>query len=279
MVTLKEISHASYAPVMADVTKAEKLTAKEKYFEITLPGGADLGHTPGQFVECSVLGVGEAPISISSSPTKKGAFDLVVREVGNVSAAMHKLNAGDKLGIRGPYGTGFDVEALKGKDVVIIGGGIGLVPLRSLINYVIDNRKDYGRLVILYGTRNPSEILFKPEIEMWKSNPDIEFHMTVDRGDADWKGNVGVITTLIPPMTFDLPNTVAAICGPPIMYKFVIMSLRSKHFANDQILVSLERHMKCGLGKCGHCQINNFYVCQEGPVFNYSRIFDVKEAI
>ncbi len=279
MLNAKPVPHTSYFPVMSEIVRTERLTEKEMLFEIRLPNGAELNHQPGQFVEVSILGIGEAPISVSSSPTRSGTFELVVREVGNVTHALHQLQPGDKVGIRGPFGKGFPVDEYKGKDVLIIGGGIGLVPLRSLIQYVIDNRSDFGRLIILYGTRNPSEILFKPEIEQWQDDPNVEFHMTVDRADEDWKGNVGVITTLIPPLQLDLDNTIAAVCGPPIMYKFVIMALRSKHMANEQIWVSLERRMKCGLGKCGHCQINGLYVCQDGPVFNYAKIYDVKEAI
>ncbi len=187
------------------------------------------------------------------------------------------MKAGDKVGIRGPFGKGFDVNELKGKDIVYIGGGIGMVPLRSLVNYTIENKKDYGRLIMLYGAKSPSELLFKDEIPYWEKNT--EYHATVDRGDKDWKGNVGVITTLIPPLKLDLKKTVAVVVGPPIMYKFAIMALNSKGFADEQIIVSLERRMKCGLGKCGHCQINHTYVCQDGPVFNYAKIRDMEEAI
>jgi sulfhydrogenase subunit gamma (sulfur reductase) len=275
----KTVPHTQYLPQMATIVRTEKMTAKEKYFEIRLPGGADLGHKSGQFVEVSLFGIGEAPISVSSSPTKKGAFDLVVREVGNVTKALHGLEAGAKIGIRGPYGNGFDMNSFKGKDVLVVGGGIGLVPLRSVINYVLDKRSDFGKLTVLYGTRNPSEILFKDEIKQWESRKDMDFRMTVDRGDTSWKGNVGVITTLLPPLSIDLGKTEVVVCGPPVMYKFVIMSLQSKQISNEKIWVSLERKMKCGLGKCGHCQINHLYVCQDGPVFNYHQVYDVKEAI
>ena len=276
---LKTIPHKDYYPELGEIVRAESMTAKEKYFMIKLPGGRDLGHKPGQFVEVSLAGIGEAPISVSSSPTRKGMFELVVREVGNVTNALHNLPVGSKVGIRGPFGNGFDMSLFKGKDVLVVGGGIGLVPLRSSIQYIIDNKADFGKMTILYGTRNPSEILFKDEIEEWKKTKGVDFRMTVDRGDASWKGNVGVITTLIPPLELNLANTVAVICGPPIMYKFVIMALQSKQLPNEQIYMSLERRMKCGLGKCGHCQINNVYVCQEGPVFNYGGIQNLKEAI
>lgn len=268
-----------YSVTICDIIDAKKLTEKEKFFRIALPGGKDLGHQPGQFVQVSIFGVGEAPISVCSSPTQRGYFDLTVREVGMLTEKMHELEAGDKIGIRGPFGKGFDVDSFKRKDILVIGGGIGIVPLRSLINYIIDKREDYNRLIILYGAKSPSELLFRDELKVWEDREDIEYHITVDRGDKNWKGHVGVITTLIPPLELDLDNTIAAVVGPPIMYKFVLMALRSKNLADRNIYMSLERRMKCGVGKCGHCQINNVYVCQDGPVFNYEDIRDLEEAI
>ena len=270
--------HGAFKPVPGRIVRTEQMTELEKLFEIQLPSGP-LGHRAGQFVEVSLLGIGEAPISVSSGADRGPNFELVVRKAGNVTAALHRLGAGSIVGIRGPYGHGFDMEAMKGQDILVVGGGIGLVPLRSAIHHVLDHRQDYGRLVILYGSKSPSDILFKSEIEEWKNRSDVEFHMTVDRADESWKGNVGVITTLVPPLDLDLDKTLALVCGPPVMYKFVIMALRSKGLTNDQIFLSLERHMKCGLGKCGHCQINHLYVCQDGPVFRYSDIHDVKEAL
>ncbi len=270
-----------YLPVVSDLVRVEKLTELETFFEVKLPGGRDLNHEPGQFVEVSIFGVGEAPISVSSSPLKKGSFEMVVRRVGNVTNAMHKLKAGDKIGIRGPFGHGFNLDEFKGRDVVIVAGGIGLVPLRSLINTILDpsQRKDYGRLIILYGAKTENEFLFRDELKMWEEREDVELKITVDRKTPNWNGHVGVITTLIPDVKLNLKNTVVAVCGPPVMYKFVILSLQAKGLKDNQIYVSLERKMKCGVGKCGHCQINNIYVCQEGPVFNYEKIKDLKEAI
>ena len=270
-----------YLPVVSDLVRVEKLTKLETFFEVKLPGGRDLNHEPGQFVEVSIFGIGEAPISVSSSPLKKGSFEMVVRRVGNVTNAMHRLKEGDKIGIRGPFGHGFNLDEFKGKDVVIIAGGIGLVPLRSLINTIIDpsQRKEYGRLIILYGAKTDEEFLFRDELKIWEERDDIELKITVDRKTPNWNGHVGVITTLIPDVKLNLKNTVVAVCGPPVMYKFVILSLQAKGLKDNQIYVSLERKMKCGVGKCGHCQINNIYVCQEGPVFNYEKIKDLKEAI
>ena len=270
-----------YVPEIAELVRVEKMSALERLFEVRLPGGRDLGHQPGQFVQVSLLGIGEAPISVSSSPLAKGTFELVVRDVGNLTSALHTLKAGDRIGIRGPFGKGFDVEQFLGKDVIFVAGGIGLPPLRSVINTMIHpgRRGDFGRVIVLYGTRSPAEFIFNEERASWEKSRSLEYHVTVDRAAPEWKGHVGVITTLIPDLKLDVPNTVAAICGPPVMYKFAILALRSKGLRDEQIYVSLERKMKCGVGKCGHCQINNVYVCQEGPVFNYGKIKDLKEAI
>jgi sulfite reductase subunit B len=268
-----------YYPKMSEIVKVESLTSLEKKFEISLPNNCILAHKPGQFVEVSIFGYGEAPISICSSPTKMPNFELTVRKAGKLTEKMHSLKEGSKLGIRGPYGNGFDVKKFEGKDILFICGGIGLAPLKSLIDYSLDNRKKYRRIIILYGTKSPVEILFKKDIKMWQESKEIEFHVTVDRPDEYWKGNIGVITTLIPSIELELNNTVAAIVGPPIMYKFVIMALKGKRMPDENIYLSLERRMKCGVGKCGHCQINNIYVCQDGPVFHYPYVKQLEEAI
>ncbi len=268
-----------YLPSLAQLVRVEQLTKMEKLFEVKFQDGRDLGHQPGQFVEVSLFGIGEAPISVSSSPTKKGSFELGVRAVGNVTRALHGLEAGATLGIRGPFGQGFPVEEMKGKDILFVAGGIGLVPLRSLINYVLDNRRDFGRVLVLFGAKTPSEQLFLDELSKWRQSKEMEYFETVDRSDGQWKGNVGVITTLFPKIAVDPGKTVAVIVGPPIMYRFAILEAQVKGIPDDQIIVSLERRMKCGVGKCGHCQINDLYVCQEGPVFRYTKIKDLKEAI
>ncbi len=269
-----------YIPSPARVAKVEPLTALEKLFTIELPWGQSLGHEPGQFVEVSLLGIGEAPISISSSPSRSnGAFELCVRKVGDVTAAMHKLEAGATIGVRGPFGHGFQIDKMRGKDILFAPGGLGLAPARSLINQVLDERGSFGRVIILYGARNPSELLFKDELEVWSARSDIEFHVTVDRPDPTWTGNVGVITTLFKKVHVNPRNTVAVTVGPPIMYRFVLMELLGKGIPETQIWMSLERRMKCGVGKCGHCQINNLYCCQQGPAFTYAQIKGIEEAI
>lgn len=269
-----------FMPVAAKVTKVEPLTALERVFTIQLPAGMSLDHRPGQFVEVSLLGTGEAPISISSSPSRSnGSFELCVRKVGDVTQAIHRLQPGDLVGVRGPFGNGFPYEKFRGKDILFAPGGLGLAPLRSLINQVLDERALYGKVVILYGARSPSELLFKDELEAWGRRHDIELRLTVDRGDENWKGHVGVITTLFREVSFHARNTVAITCGPPVMYRFVLMELLGKGISEGNIYLSLERRMKCGIGKCGHCQINNVYACQSGPVFSYSAIKGLEEAL
>lgn len=268
-----------YLPLPATVKKARMMNGTEIYLHLQMDG-EPLKYLPGQFVEVSIAGLGEVPISISSSPTKKDGFELVIRRIGNVTNAIHKLKAGDKVGIRGPLGKGcYPLEETKGKDLVFICGGIGLVPQRSFINYVLANRSDYGKVTVLMGTKCRSQRFFHSEIDAWKISKDIEFIESIDEADDCWNGNVGVVTTLIPSIESDLDKSIILICGPPIMYKFVLMALAEDKVPHEQIYVNLERKMKCGVGKCGHCQINDKYVCVDGPVFRYDELGSVPEAI
>jgi len=268
-----------YTPRPAELVKVETLTPNEKVFNFRLTDGTELGHRPGQFVEISVDGIGEAPISISSSPTREGGFQLAIRNVGSVTNSLHNLEKGTIVGIRGPFGNGFPVESLEDKDILLIAGGIGLFPLRSLIQYITDRRELFNKVTLLFGARSPLERLFLDELDTWKNSPDIEYLETVDRGDKNWKGNVGVITTLIPKVDIDPRKTMAVVVGPPIMYRFVIGELKKRDIPDENIVMSLERRMKCGVGKCGHCQINGVYVCQEGPVFNLAQLRNLREAV
>lgn len=269
-----------YIPSPAKIVKVTRITALEKLFTVELPQGQSLGHKPGQFVEVSLLGIGEAPISISSSPSRSnGTFELCVRKVGDVTTAMHNLGEGATIGVRGPFGTGFPLDKFKGRDILVAAGGLSLAPVRSVINQVFDERGSYGRFIILYGAKTPSDLLFTDELEQWAKRDDVEVLVTVDRGDATWKGNVGVITTLFPKISINPRNTIAVTEGPPVMYRFVLMELLGKGIPEGQIWLSLERRMKCGVGKCGHCQINGLYCCQQGPSFSYAQIKGVEEAL
>jgi len=261
------------------VVAAKMLSEKEKWFRVVLAGDRPLGHKPGQFVEVSVFGVGEAPISICSSPTQEGSFEMCVRNAGSVTNRMHQMEVGAPIAIRGPYGNGFDMEAMKGKDVLFVAGGLGMAPARGVIKYVLDRRRDFGKVTILYGAKFPKELLFKEDTAEWAARPDCEFHVTVDRPDETWTGNKGVITTLFKKVKVDPANTYAVIIGPPVMYKYAILEALSMRIPEARILCSLERRMKCGVGKCGHCQIGNVYCCKDGPVFSYAQIKRLREGI
>ena len=209
-----------------------------------------------------------------------GSFELVVRKVGSLTNALHALTPGGKVGIRGPFGTSFPVDgAMLGKDILFVCGGIGLVPVRSAILHVLNNRDCYRSVTIIVGTKTPAERLFIEEIAGWQKRDNVKFYETVDRADRSWKGHVGVVTNLIPSLVIDWQKAVAVICGPPVMYKFVIIELNKMGLKDHSIYLSLERHMKCGVGKCGHCQVNHLYMCQDGPVVRYADIAKVREAI
>jgi sulfhydrogenase subunit gamma (sulfur reductase) len=268
-----------YLPQLASVKAISQMNTTEKYLRLMMDD-EPFDFIPGQFVEISLAGIGEAPITISSSPTDTDGFELVVRKIGNVSGAIHRLKTGDKVGIRGPLGGGvYPVEEAKGRNVVFICGGIGLVPQRSFINYVLDNRSDYGDVAVLQGTKSYDLRLFTSEIDAWSKRGDVQMLETLDEGCPQWQGNVGVVTKLIPKVQTDLASAMILVCGPPIMYKFVLMALADKKVPRESIFLNLERKMKCGVGKCGHCQINNVYVCMSGPVFRYSDLASLPEAI
>lgn len=267
-------------PSTATVTGIRQLTNKEKLFTIRLNTGQGLGHRPCQFVFMSLYGVGEAPISISSSPLdSEDAFELCIRSVGDLTDAIHRLSVNDRIGIRGPYGNGFPMGRIDGKDLLIVAGGLGLAPLRSLINYCHRTRNRYGRVIILVGAKRPKDLLFKEEIIKWEDDLSLEVHITVDIADPPWDRHVGVITELFRYVDIDPTNAIAAVVGPPIMYRFVISELFQKGFFEGNIYLSLERRMRCGIGKCGHCQINGIYVCQNGPVFSYREAKKLQEAL
>lgn len=268
-----------YMPTPARIVDVQPMTAHEKLFNLVLPSGFHLDHRPGQFVELSVLGVGEAPISVCSSPTRSnGHFELCVRSVGKVTDAVHRLSPGQMVGIRGPFGRSFPIERFYGRDVLFVAGGLGLAPLRSLIDEVIDKRGMFGRVIVLYGARTPSDMLFPNDLARWASRPDVEVHITVDRPDERWVGNVGVITTLFKKIEYQGRNMVAAIVGPPVMYKFVLRDLLAHGLAEANIWMSFERQMKCAVGKCGHCQMHHIYTCQDGPIFSYHEVKHLEEA-
>ncbi|HEY5506579.1 MAG TPA: FAD/NAD(P)-binding protein [Coriobacteriia bacterium] len=271
-----------YRPHPARITSIIDLTPMERLFELRLIDDAAreaFSFDAGQFVELSIFGVGEAPISISSAPSKQGFIELCVRNAGDVTGALHRKKCGDIVGLRGPFGRGFPFAEMKGHDVLLVAGGLGIAPLKSLINHIHDDRHDFGKVTILYGSRTPSEILFRNQFEMWRHRDDFDLMLTVDTPDEGWDGDVGLVTKLFDTIDVDPRNTFGAICGPPVMYRHVIAEMRKKAMDVDHIYVSFERRMRCGIGKCGHCGVGHQYACIDGPVFNFWEAMNLQEAI
>jgi NAD(P)H-flavin reductase len=256
------------------ITRTQKDTHDTFTIELE-PSKNGFNFTPGQFNMLYMFGVGEVPISISGDPSDKNTLTHTIRAVGSVTRAMQKLKKGDFVGVRGPIGTPWPVEESIGSDVVIIAGGIGLAPLRPSIYHILSNREKYGKVVLLYGTRTPNDILYRKELERWRARFDMEVLVTVDRAASDWKGNVGVVTTLIPRSHFDPLNTVAMVCGPEIMMRFSVQDLLKRGVLVENIYVSMERNMKCGIGFCGHCQCGSTFICKDGPVYPYNSVKDI----
>ena len=228
----------------------------------------------GQFAEYSVFGVGEAPFCISSSPTRKDHLEFAMQRVGKVTNALHRLGVGAEIGLRGPYGNSFPLDVLQGKNLVFVAGGIGLAPLRSLIWNVVDNRGKYGKIDIVYGARSPVDLCFKYDLDAWEKDGSIGMVTTIDREHPDWTGTVGLVPKVLEEVGPSPDNAVAIVCGPPIMIRFTFPSLAKLGFTPEQMITTLEKRMKCGIGKCGRCNIGNLYVCRDGPVFSYAQIKD-----
>ncbi|MCX8123168.1 MAG: FAD/NAD(P)-binding protein [Spirochaetes bacterium] len=232
----------------------------------------------GQFIMCTVFGAGEFAVSLPPSP-ENDRFHITVRRIGKVTYALHDLQVGDKVGIRGPFGNGFPFEEIKGKNVIYVAGGIGLIPLRSSIVHVLQHRKDFGRILLLYGSRSPQDLMYQYMLDQWQKIEGFETFITVDNGTPEWKGNVGIITTLFDKVEIPVENTVAFVCGPPVMFNAVIKELMQRGIKDDMIISTLERHMKCGVGKCQHCAIGRTLVCTDGPVYTYRQIKTLGEQI
>lgn len=235
---------------------------------------------PGQFNMLYAFGLGESAISISSDPAKNNTISHTIHRVGYVTTALSRLKKGDVIGVRGPFGSSWPVEEARGKDVIFVAGGIGLAPLRPAIYHVFKNRKNYGKVTLLYGARTALDMLFRVELEEWEKKHKIEIHTTVDRSDTSWRGNVGVVTNLFSYLTIDPKTTYAMVCGPEIMMKYSIDELKKMGVAKHNTYLSMERNMKCAVGFCGHCQYGSSFICKDGPVFSFSqvkRIFDVEE--
>lgn len=227
---------------------------------------------PGQFSMLWVFGVGELPISLSGDPAQHGQLVYTVRSVGQATHALVSKTTGDTVGVRGPFGTGWPMAAAAGRDVIVVAGGIGLAPLRPVIYEVLGNRSQYGRLVVLYGARSPRELLYRKELASWARHRETQVLTTVDYGGLSWRGHVGVVTTLFKYARLKPSRSIAMVCGPEIMMRFVTRELESHGLSRDDIYLSMERNMKCALGFCGHCQYGPYFICKDGPVFRYEQI-------
>ncbi|MCS7282249.1 MAG: FAD/NAD(P)-binding protein [Anaerolineae bacterium] len=258
-------------PYLGRLVGVRNLATGIKLFQVELlePEGkaAFADYQPGQFAFLSAFGAGEAPFGLASTPARGPYLEFAVNAIGHVTNTLHTLDVGDPVGVRGPLGRGFPMEQLRGRNIVIIGGGIGGAPLRPVIQTILDRREDYGHLTILWAARSPDLLIFTEEFDEWRSAWATEFHVTVDRGDERWRDNVGLITQLLEKVAPSPQNAVAITCGPPIMIHFVFLTLKKLGFSPDQMLTTLEARMHCGIGKCGRCNLGEKFICTDGPVF------------
>ena len=262
-------------PHLATITDIRDLATGIKLFRVRLDDpevSASFDYVPGQFAEVSAFGVGESPFGITSTRERGEEVEFAINRVGTVTEALHRMDVGDKIGIRGPLGNGFPMDEFKGKNIVILGGGIGGAPLRPVINTIIDHRQDYGKLTIFWAARSPDLLVFTDEYDAWRAQPDTELHLTVDHATPDWPHKEGLITTLVEEVAPSPENAISITCGPPIMIKFAMLTLQKLGFRSEQNWVTLEAKMKCGIGKCGRCNLGGVFICTDGPVFCFAEV-------
>ncbi|MGB2631239.1 MAG: FAD/NAD(P)-binding protein [Candidatus Omnitrophota bacterium] len=264
-----------YRPIEAEVLDVitETPTIKTIRFKPKEP----MTFKTGQFVEITIPGVGEAPFTPSSNPESTEVLEVTVMRVGKVTDKIHELKKGDKVGVRGPLGTGYPVDEFEGKEVLVVGGGCGYAPLRSLMYEFFNRSGKFKKLFFRGGCRASKEMLYRSEIHGWHEREDLDLRLTVDVGDEEWKGNVGVVTTIMDGIEMDSAKGIAVVCGPPIMMRFATMKLLELGFKEGNIYLSMEKNMSCGIGKCGHCRIGTYYACKDGPVFTYDKIKNFSE--
>lgn len=264
-------------PMSIEAVTVETEDENIKTFELAFMSkeeGERFAYTPGQFAEISVFGKGEAPFGMASTPTRPGRLEFSVSRIGVVTGALHQMEKGDVVGVRGPLGNGYPLERFKGKDLVLIGGGFGFSTLRSLTNFILEdsNRKDYGDLTVIYGARDPGLLLYKKDLEGWREREDLRLHLTVDKGENGWQGHVGFVPDVTRAVAPSPEHAYAVVCGPPAMIRFTLPVLKELGFGDDRILLSLEMRMKCGIGKCGRCNVGSKYICSDGPVFSHHEL-------
>lgn len=269
-----------YVPYLGRLADIQPLGTGIKLFKVQFEDQTvvrEFTYRPGQFAFVSAFGVGEAPFGITSVSGIDDTVDFAINKVGTVTRALHEMNVGDIVGVRGPMGNWFPLEHIKGKNVIFLGGGIGGAPLRPVITSILHDRDSYGDMTILWAARNPKLLVFTGEYDAWRQAPRTELHLTVDEGDASWAGNVGLITELLQKVKPSPDNAAVIICGPPIMIHFAIIELQKLGFTSEQIITTLEAKMKCGIGKCGRCNMGEKYVCLHGPVFSHAEIKEFLE--
>ncbi len=263
-----------YAFIESEILDVTTETSNIKTF--TLRPRQEIPFRAGQFMDVSVPGIGEAPFTPSSNHNISKELDFTIMNVGRVTRLLHGMEKGAIAGLRGPYGTAYPINDWKSKDVFIVGGGVGLAPLRALLYALFNNVSDYKSIILRYGARTSKDIIYRNEIELWKEKAkNIDIEITVDIGDETWKGNVGLVTTILKSASLDMNSAVSIVCGPPIMMKFVTFKLLNLGFKEKNIYLSMEKNMSCGIGKCGRCNIGHIYVCVDGPVFSYAQLKDL----
>jgi NAD(P)H-flavin reductase len=270
--TTEKTDHDPMTPNLYRVRQVRRETLDTFTLEFEPLEGPHPVFAPGQFNMLYVFGAGEVPISISGDPTQTHPLVHTVRAVGAVTDALCRLKRGGVVGVRGPFGSHWPIKEAEGSDVLIVGGGLGLAPLRPALYHLLANRGRYGNVVLLYGTRTPQDLLFRRELQRWRGRFDLQVEVTVDNAIGEWPGHVGVVTTMIPRAEFDPDETVALVCGPEIMMRFTVAELKGRGLSPQKIHVSMERNMKCGIGLCGHCQFGPTFVCKDGPVFPWADI-------
>jgi len=262
-----------YRPVRAVLEEVIEETSTIKTFRIK--PDEPVSFATGQFVELAVPGLGEAPFTPSSSPAVSDRMDLTVMRAGLVTERLHALEAGAELGVRGPLGKGYPLDEFAGRPILVLGGGVGFAPLRSLLYALVDDPKRFGRILVCYGARTPEDLVYRQSYEEWGAKKGLELHVSVDKEAPGWKGNVGVVTTLLDKVKLDPKTMPAVVCGPPIMMKFGTLKLIELGFPPESIYLSMEKNMSCGVGKCGHCRVGPYFVCKDGPVLTYAQVKDI----
>ena len=259
-----------YRPIRSDVL--EVITETPTIKTLRLKPCEEIPFEAGQFIDLTVPGVGEAPFTPSSRSSQRDEIAVSIMRVGRVTERIHQLQTGDVVGLRGPYGTGYPLDDFRGREILVVGGGCGFAPLRSLMYELFDRSSQFKKLIFRGGCRKPGELLYRDEMQEWGRRDDLDLVLTVDEGDENWTGAVGVVTTILDGLPMDCRQGIAVVCGPPVMMKFATMKVLEMGFAEENIFLSMEKNMSCGIGKCGHCRLGTYYCCKDGPVFRYAQI-------